>query len=65
MPIGTYNRFTYRDPSGFLKNINNHTKNPEKNKLLFASQTGHTYQRKQQEVSDMLLNLINEWRSEF
>ena len=64
MLIGTYDRFTYGDPSGFLENINNHTKHPEKNKLLFVPQTGHTYQRKQQEVAEMLLKLVNEWRNE-
>ena len=46
MIIGTYDRFTYGDPSGFLENINNHTKNQEKNKLIFIEKTGHTYQRK-------------------
>ncbi len=35
MLIGTYDRFTYGDPSGFLKNINNHTKYPKENKLIF------------------------------
>ena len=64
MLIGTYDRFTYGDPSGFLDNINNLTKHPEKNKLLFVPQTGHTYQRKQQEVAEMLLKLVNEWRNE-
>ena len=63
MIIGTYDRFTYGDPSKFLKNINNHTKHPEKNKLLFIEKTGHTYQRKEQEISNMLLDLINEWRN--
>ena len=35
MLIGTYDRFTYGDPSGFLENINNHTKHPKENKLIF------------------------------
>lgn len=64
MLIGTYDRFTYGDPSWFLENINNHTKNPEKNELLFIEKTGHTYQRKEQEVAETLLNLINKWRKE-
>ncbi len=64
MLIGTYDRFTYGDPSWFLENINNHTKNPEKNELLFIEKTGHTYQRKEQEVAEALLNLINKWRKE-
>ena len=64
MIIGTYDRFTYGDPSGFLENINNHTKNPEKNKLIFIEKTGYTYQRKENEIADILLNLINEWKNE-
>ena len=64
MLIGTYDRFTYGDPSGFLKNINNHTKYPKENKLIFIEKTGHTYQKKQQEVADIILKLIKEWREE-
>ena len=64
MIIGTYDRFTYGDPSGFLKNINNHTKEPNKNKLLFIEKTGQTYQRKENEISKMLLDLINEWNQQ-
>ena len=64
MLIGTYDRFTYGDPSGFLENINNHTKHPEKIKLIFVPNTGHTYQGKQQKVADMLLDLLIEWRNE-
>lgn len=64
MLIGTYDRFTYGDPSGFLENINNHTKNPKKNKLIFVKNTGHTYQRKEQEVAEALLDLIKSWTIE-
>ena len=39
MLIGTYDGFTYGDPSGFLENINNHTKNPKENKLIFVKNT--------------------------
>ena len=46
MIIGTYDRFTYGDPIGFLENINNHTKNPKKNKLLFVEKTGHVIGKK-------------------
>ena len=63
MLIGTYDRFTYGDPSGFLENINNHTKHPKENKLIFIQQTGHTYQRKEKEVAQILLDLLNEWRN--
>ena len=61
MIIGTYDRFTYGNPKKFLENINNHTKNPKKNKLIFINETGHTYQRKEQEVAEILLDLIIEW----
>ena len=64
MLIDTYDRFTYGDPSGFLTNINNHTKYPKENKLIFIEKTGHTYQKKQQEVADIILKLIKEWREE-
>ena len=64
MLIGTYDRFSFGDPSGFLENINNHTKHPENNKLIFVPQTGQTYQGKQQEVAEILLNLINNWKNE-
>ena len=63
MIIGTLDRLACGDPSGFLQNINNHTKNKEKNKLLFIEKTGHVYQKKEQEIADLLLNLINEWEN--
>ena len=63
MLIGTYDRFTYGDPSGFLENINNHTKHPKENKLIFIQYTVHTYQRKEKEVAQALLDLLNEWRN--
>lgn len=61
MVIGTYDNFTYGDPSGFLKNINNHMQTAKENKLIFIERTGHTYQQKEQELADDLLNLIKEW----
>ena len=61
MIIGTYDRFTYNNPKKFLENINNHTKNPKKNKIIIINETGHTYQRKEQEVAEILLDLIIEW----
>ena len=61
MIIGTLDRLACGDPSGFLENINNHTKNKDKNKLLFIEKTGHVYQKKEQEIADLLLNLLNEW----
>ena len=62
--IGTYNNFTYSDPTGFLKNINDHIPTSKKNKLIFLERTGHTYQQKKQELADKLRDLILEWRKE-
>ena len=64
MIIGTYDKFTCGDPIGFLDNINKHTKNLEKNKLLFIEKTGHVYRRKEKELSEVILNLIKEWQIE-
>ena len=62
--IGTYDRFTYGDPAGFLKNINDHMPTAKRNKLIFIEKTGHTYQQKEQEVADRLLGLVKEWEEE-
>ena len=62
--IGTYDNFTYGDPTGFLKNINDHIPTSKKNKLIFLERTGHTYQQKEQELADKLRDLILEWRKE-
>lgn len=59
--IGTLDRFTYGDPSGFLRNINDHFPEPDKNKLIFIERTGHTYQQKEQETADRLLETMKEW----
>ena len=61
--IGTYDNFTDGDPSKFLKNINNHMKTPENNKLIFIERTGHTYQQKHQEIAEIVLKLAEEWRN--
>ena len=53
--IGTYDRFTYGDPAGFLKNINDHMPTAAQNKLIFIEKAGHTYQQKEQEVADAIL----------
>lgn len=60
--IGTYDNFTCGNPEDFLKNINNHFQTAEKNKLIFIEKTGHTYQQKNQEVADEILNLIQSWQ---
>jgi pimeloyl-ACP methyl ester carboxylesterase len=59
--IRTFDRFTYGDPSAFLRNINDHFPNAEQNELIFIENTGHTYQKKEQEVADKLLALVQSW----
>ena len=61
--IGTLDRFTYGNPSGFLKNINDHMPTADKNKLIFIEGTGHTYQAKEQKLADLLLETVQEWRN--
>lgn len=61
MLIGTYDRFTYGDPAGFLSNINSHMQTSHENRLIFLEGTGHTYQRKEQELADIILDLMNDW----
>lgn len=62
--IGTYDNFTDGDPSGFLRNINSHMPTADKNQLLFIERTGHTYQQKQQELADKILQTITDWKKE-
>lgn len=59
--IGTYDRFTYGNPSSFLENINNHFPNSKENELIFIKNTGHTYQKKEQELAECLAALIKKW----
>ena len=59
--IGTYDRFTYGDPAGFLRNINNHIPTASENRLIFIEGTGHTYQRKEQETAERILELLKDW----
>lgn len=61
MIIGTYDRFTYGDPTNFLQNINNHMKTAKQNKLIYIPKTGHTYQQKEQQLANQLLKLLKEW----
>ena len=60
--IGTYDNFTCGNPSEFLKNINNHIPTAQENKLIFIEKTGHTYQQKEQEIADIILETVQEWR---
>lgn len=62
--IGTYDTFTNGDPKGFLTNINDHFPAPERNKLVFIEDTGHTYQQKEQEMADDVLGLVQAWEAE-
>ena len=63
MIIGSFDRLACGDPIGFLENINNHTQNKEKNKLLIIKETGHVYQKKEKEIANLLLNIIKEWEN--
>ena len=56
--IGTYDNFTYGNPSGFLSNINSHMAAASQNKLIFIEGTGHTYQRKEQETAEKILEFL-------
>ncbi len=56
--IGTYDNFTYGNPAGFLSNINSHMPSSNENKLIFIERTGHTYQRKEQETANKILEFV-------
>ena len=60
--VGTYDNFTDGDPSEFLRNLNRHLPTAEQNRLIFIEKTGHTYQMKHQEVADLILRQLQEWR---
>ena len=64
MLVGTYDNFTDGDPAEFLRNLNAYMPTAEQNKLVFIEKTGHTYQRKHQEVADVILQQLEEWRCE-
>lgn len=61
--IGTFDTFTYGDPPGFLSTINSRIPTARDNRLIFIEGTGHTYQRKEQETADRILELLKEWDS--
>ena len=61
--VGTYDHFTDGDPSEFLRNLNDHLPTRDQNKLIFIEKTGHTYQMKHQEVADIILHQLQEWRT--
>lgn len=60
--IGTYDNFTDGNPAAYLKNLNSHMPNGDENKLIYIERTGHTYQMKEQELADRILETVQEWR---
>lgn len=64
MIIGTWDNFTYGDPAGYLRTINAHMQTAKENKLVFIEKTGHQYHRKEQELADRILELMEGWKEE-
>lgn len=62
--VGTYDNFTKGDPVAFLENINSHMPAADENELVFVERAGHTYQMREQEVADVLLETASRWRKE-
>lgn len=62
--VGAYDTFAGGDPAGFLRNINDHMRAAERNRLVFIEGTGHTYQQHEQELADNVLGLVRAWESE-
>lgn len=62
--IGTFDRFTYGDPAGFLSNINDHMPTARQNQLIFIQKTGHTYQNREQELALSILDLVQGWQAD-
>ncbi|MDO4399417.1 MAG: hypothetical protein Q4D27_00535 [Coriobacteriia bacterium] len=47
----------------FLRNLNSHMPTADQNQLIFIEETGHTYQRKEQETAQALRDLVLGWRN--
>ncbi|MBQ8708078.1 MAG: alpha/beta fold hydrolase [Succinivibrionaceae bacterium] len=62
--VGTYDTFTDGDPCEFLQNLNRHMPAAHRNNLVFIEKTGHTYQRKEQELADRILRQLDDWKME-
>ncbi len=60
--IGTYDTFTDGNPIRFLQNINSQMPTAAQNRLVFIEGTGHTYQKKHQELADSILQLVHAWQ---
>ena len=63
--IGTSDTFTYGDPARYLATINAHFPAAKENRLIFIDGTGHTYQQKEQETADRILETVQEWQREW
>lgn len=62
--IVTLDCFTKGNPVKFLKNINDHMASSEYNQLIFIEGTGHTYQEKEQELADKILEVVTNWQGQ-
>lgn len=60
--IGTYDNFCGGDPKRYLENLNDHMPRGGENRLLYIPRTGHTYQQKEQELADDILDTVEQWR---
>ncbi|MBQ3670881.1 MAG: DUF1749 domain-containing protein [Treponema sp.] len=63
--IGTRDNFTYGDPAGYLQNINEYFPTAVQNKLIYIEGTGHTYQQKEQETAERILECVKKWQGEW
>lgn len=64
MIIGTWDNFTYGDPARYLRTINDHMRTAKENRLIFIEKTGHQYHRREQELADDILGLMQDWKEE-
>lgn len=61
--IGTHDGYTRGNPMRYLKNINNHMLNKDKNNLIFIQDASHVYRNKEQEVAEKVLETIKQiWK---
>ena len=63
--IGTRDTFTYGEPARYLATINAHFPAANENRLIFIDGTGHTYQQKEQETADRILETVQAWQREW
>lgn len=60
--IGTYDKFSYGEPKAFIELINSHTREPEKNRVIFVEGTGHVYTEREQMLANIILGLVRDWK---